>query len=721
MTIFIDKRALPRGGESVPAPISAALEKLPQAFGQLGLQGGDAANLQIKALKGQPGLYRLRVGDQRACFLRTDQDFHVFAIGHRRDIYQRLARMRLSRKKQGVRVIEVRPPAEAEAARTRSAGVTRQAPVDQQNPLTSFTAAELLGIDGVGEDTVRFLRTIPASVDIGLVLGGSMSDPGLAALLVDMWERPELYLEALAADERLGPEMVQIDVGELGDRLHSADSETEMVAAEGGTIARLLDGTIEDWMVYLQPEQRGIAKARPNGPLRVRGGPGTGKTVVALHRARVLARTVAGEGEQVLLTTFLNTLPEVWKGLLGTLDRKALKALRVANVDAVAYRIVADADEPPQIVPPGVRQEIARTLLREHRLYRRFGGNADLLLEEFDAFIIGRGLDDLDSYLAVARRGGGSALGRSDREKVWAAFRAYADQLEKRGLTDFGSVRRRALALAEEGRAPRYAGVVVDEAQDLTEVGTRLLVALDGSTDHRYMTIVGDGQQSIYPGGFSLRSLGLDVRGRSYVLTSNWRNTWSIWTAAKAVMDGQDFEDLDEEAGLRPTGEEPEPLSFGDPATLHVTRSADEEIELLASLVKDRIDAGVDPADIAVLVDARPDEAEQRLRAAGIPTASLRGYRGEHADGVLIGTLRRSKGLEFKQVFIAGLSAAEWPPRWFVPPDLPDEQRAERLAIVRRTLFVGMTRARDRLDLLSGGDPCEVIRKAEWALEVSRY
>jgi superfamily I DNA/RNA helicase len=188
-------------------------------------------------------------------------------------------------------------------------------------------------------------------------------------------------------------------------------------------------------------------------------------------------------------------------------------------------------------------------------------------------------------------------------------------------------------------------------------------------------------------------------------------------------MEGEEFDDLDEDVGLRPTGEEPEPLTVGDPAELHVLRSPGEELELLGALVEERIRAGTDPGDIAVLVDVnrKGEDARRALTAAGLPAAALERYEGEHADGVLVGTLKRAKGLEFKEVFIPGLAAAEWPSRWFVPPDLPAEQREERMALQRRTLFVGMTRARDRLTLLSGGPPAAPVESAEWAMDVREY
>ena len=110
MSVLLAKRALPRSlGDAPPPEVAAALAQLPGAFGQLGLAAGDAS-LNIKALKGQPGLYRLRVGDWRAVFVKTGEGFLVAAIGLRKDIYERVARMRLARKGEGLRVIEVAPP-----------------------------------------------------------------------------------------------------------------------------------------------------------------------------------------------------------------------------------------------------------------------------------------------------------------------------------------------------------------------------------------------------------------------------------------------------------------------------------------------------------------------------------------------------------------------------------------------------------------------------------
>ena len=199
-------------------------------------------------------------------------------------------------------------------------------------------------------------------------------------------------------------------------------------------------------MVYLHPSQRAIANANFNGPARVRGGPGTGKTVVALHRARVLARKRVEAPDKVLLTTFLSTLPKVWTSLMGLLDEEALQRLDIRNIDQLARELVAaDARGGLAILDAAARTKTAEGLLKRHGLAKAMANNPQLLLDEFDAFIAGRGIETLDDYLALRRRGGGSGLGRADRERVFAAFTEYRAELLKRKAYDWPHIRLKAL------------------------------------------------------------------------------------------------------------------------------------------------------------------------------------------------------------------------------------------------------------------------------------
>lgn len=727
MPVFLAKRALPRSMEQPPPDVSEDLAQLPKAFGQQAL-GAPSVSLNIKKLNHPDGAWRLRTGDWRSLFFQSGEDFLVAAIGPRRDIYERLPKIRLARWAGGVRIVETETsPGAAEPGEDRKPSfrrARRPKPVEN-NGFSPFHDAMLRSIAGVDDDLLAFVRSLPPTVDVPGVLAQRLADTDLAFLLADLWERPQQHLDTFARGEVPSVDQLAIEDEELRARLVAPNSETELVAIETASqIRKVLDRSIEEWMVYLHPSQRAIANANFNGPARVRGGPGTGKTVVALHRARVLARKHIEAPDKVLLTTFLSTLPKVWTSLMGLLDEAALERLEIRNIDQLARELVAaDRRGGLAILDSATRTKIAEGLLKRHGLANPLANNPQLLLDEFDAFIAGRGIDTLEEYLKLRRRGGGSGLGRSDRERVFAAFAEYRSELNKRGAYDWPHIRLKALELAENGAGPRYNGVIVDEAQDLSAIGMRLLLALDKSENHRHLLIVGDGQQSIYPGGFGLREVGVDIVGRSRVLTANWRNTWSVWTAARAVMEGQEYDDLDEDVGLRPTGDEPEPLTVGDPAELHVLRSPAEELELLAELVKERLSTGVDPGDLAVLVEVKRkgDDVMKALDRVDVPTHRLDRYEGQHAEGVLVGTFNRAKGLEFKEVLIPGLAAAEWPSRWFLPPDLEGEQRSERMALQLRTLFVGMSRARDRLVLTTGGPPCEAVQRAEWALDVREY
>jgi hypothetical protein len=511
VSVLLAKRALPRALDELPPAVADALAQLPAGFGQQALSG-PAVSLNLKKLEKPSGAWRLRVGNWRAVFFPSAEDFLVTAIGLRKDIYERLDRIRLARKGEGVTIIETTVPAGGNAgARTAARRIERARrpkPVDH-NQLSPFEDSMLLHIEGVDHDTLAFLRSLPPGVDAGFAIAERLEDVDLVLLLADLWERPQHHLDTFASGQVPSVAELHIEEQELQGRVATPASATEMVATTGAQqIRKLLDRSIEDWMVYLHPSQRAIANATHTGPARVRGGPATGKTVVALHRARVLARSRIEAPDKVLLTTFLNTLPKVWGSLMDLLDPKALEHLEVGNVDVLARGIVAEAHGRVEILNDDRRRNIVIPLIKRHGLDTRIGDTAQLLLDEFDAFLTGRGIDDLDAYLALRRRGGGSPLARGDRERVFAAYDEYRHRLRKDGKFDWGHLRAEALRLAEGGAGPRFDGVVVDEAQDLSAVGMRLLLALDKSANHRHFLIVGDGQQSIYPGGFALRELG---------------------------------------------------------------------------------------------------------------------------------------------------------------------------------------------------------------------
>jgi superfamily I DNA/RNA helicase len=253
--------------------------------------------------------------------------------------------------------------------------------------------------------------------------------------------------------------------------------------------------------------------------------------------------------------------------------------------------------------------------------------------------------------------------------------------------------------------------VIVDEAQDLTAAQVRLLMALDRAEGHRNLMFVGDGQQAIYPGGFSLRSVGLDVRGRSFLLHTNWRNTQSIAAAAEMVMGELPFGDLEEDAGTR---EEMLPRRRGELPELHLVGSDEQGDEVLRGLLEEALTQFA-PSEIGVLGRTRKAwlQGERVLRELGtecVVTTQL----AKRADGapraVRIGSFEGSKGLEFKLVVLVGYRRAAWTVQPYWLKDRGD--RDDWAELEQRKLFVAMTRARDRLALVASSPLADRLERA---------
>jgi len=204
---------------------------------------------------------------------------------------------------------------------------------------------------------------------------------------------------------------------------------------------------------------------------------------------------------------------------------------------------------------------------------------------------------------------------------------------------------------------------------------------------------IGDGQQTIYPGGYSLSEAGISVAGRGVVLSTTYRNTREIAQFAAAIVEGDEFVDLEGGPGradaaldVPRTGPSPELASF-DSVALHDAA--------LVSHVRTLVASGVDPGDIGVLTATNRDALAMlaALRAAGFDAIELESYSGIAAPLVKVGTIKRAKGLEFKQVLLARVDGS-----LLSPADSGlDEGALERREIERRELYVGMTRARDGL------------------------
>lgn len=449
---------------------------------------------------------------------------------------------------------------------------------------------------------------------------------------------------------------------------------------------------IEEWMSFLHPQQAKLIRRSFPGPSRIRGPAGTGKTVVGLHRAAYLARTRPG---RILVTTYVRTLPDVLGELLRKLAPDVVDRVDFTGTHAFARRVLQERGISFKLDPAGSRAafETAWQSVGASSVLAESVKAKEYWAEEIDHVLKGRGIHQFEQYADLARAGRRHRLGLSGRQAVWNLYCAYDLELRRRGINDFADLV--LLAEAELRREPMsdvYSAVIVDEVQDLSCAMVRLLHSLVGDQPDGF-TLIGDGQQSIYPGGYTLAEAGLSVAGRGVVLDINYRNTAQIVSFAQRLVNGDEYPDIE---GLLARGDVPSgvPRNGPEPVVAQCTsrRQLNESILHRIRTVTSEIGTGV--GDVAVLCTSRwaASAFAKVLRTAGVPVVDLQEYSGVRVDAVKVGTIKRAKGLEFKQVLIPDLRREDA----LSQPPSNDSER-EHWELRRRELYVAMTRARDGL------------------------
>lgn len=468
-------------------------------------------------------------------------------------------------------------------------------------------------------------------------------------------------------------------------------------------VRAVLDGEFTGWRVWLHPSQAALVERVFNGPARVSGGPGTGKTVVAVHRAARLARRLPpGDDAPILLTTYnTNLAAELSDRLRKLLNPDDLRRVQVSTIDSVA-RSIAYAS--------GERREFANErnpLLTLWNAVRRDLGESDLkapfLHDEWTEVICGQMITTRPAYIAARREGRGVRVSRAQRDRIWSLAEVFESRLRDSGRWTWDQMRASAALAAERGEGPRFRHVIVDEAQDLTPAQWRMLrAAVDRGPDDLFL--VGDAHQRIYGQQVSLGSLGVNIRGRSARLTLSYRTTRQILAAAVRVLSGEAFDDLDDgEEGL-----DAYRSILSGPAP--VFRQAPDAAAELAVVVDELREC---QSEVVVCAPSghRVASLLAGIRAAGIEAGEITRNGPPTGVRVHVGTMHRLKGLEYPRVIVAGVGAAEFPPsavqRLFDKDPVAYRRELRRQ---RSLLFVATTRARDALTIVWHGERSELVR-----------
>ncbi|MFJ3696991.1 UvrD-helicase domain-containing protein [Streptomyces sp. NPDC090052] len=494
-----------------------------------------------------------------------------------------------------------------------------------------------------------------------------------------------------------------VDTADFATAIHRTRTRIALVTGSD-ELRDILDKPFAAWRVFLHPSQHKVAY-RPSysGPAQVTGGPGTGKTVVALHRVRHLLRHLR-DGDRILLTTYTNALVAALRiGLASLVEDEVLRdRVDIMTVNAFAGRVVSTSRRP-------LRGGEEETRWAQAAKATGFTGTTQFLAQEYKHVVLAQNLRTVQEYEDCERRGRGSALPASSRALVWRTIEKFMGRLATDGLRTYLGTCAEAVDLLESA-GPRYRHVVVDEAQDLHPAQWRLLrAAAPPRPDDLF--IAGDPHQRIYDSKVSLKAVGVMVTGRSTKMRKNYRSTHEILSWSTALLVGRPFEQLADDARNETLVGYRSALHGNGPEVCG-TDTEEAELDALVTRVRGWLDRGIAPGEIGVSArfNRNCDRAVEYLVAAGVSAARLRGDAPSGADTVQVGTMHSFKGLEFRCVAVIGVSEGALPyPRAVTPADIDRLQHDADLLAERCLLFVACTRARDGLYVSWSGRPSEFL------------
>lgn len=497
----------------------------------------------------------------------------------------------------------------------------------------------------------------------------------------------ERETEAVVAAPAPAPDdfLAALDNADSLQRFHTVTSEEDLQA--------LLDAPLQKWRVFLHPLQRRLTRIRSNGPVRVLGGAGTGKTVVALHRARFLADEVfTGTSDRILFTTFNRHMAaDIKSSLVRICSAATLERIEVIYLDAWVKRFLEMHGRPATGIFPSQGNDAWKRAME----LTAPAFTAEFLMAEWEQVIQAQGIETIDAYLAATREGRGERLPADARRRAWTFFQAYRMELDRTGQREFIDLIREARRIIEQkGLRLPYRAVIVDEAQDMSPEALRLVRALvpEGPDD---LFIVGDAHQRIYRYRAILGRCGIDVRGRGHRLKINYRTTEEIRGFAMDLLKDRRIDDLDGGSDTHAgyvsltRGQAPEVQCFEN-----------EEMEMAAALrrIRNLLDGGAPPESICLAARIRRIFAsfQAYVSARGVTTFEIQGEAGdfEGAPGVRIASLHRVKGLEFDHMLVVGAKRGVIPlvMAMKAADDALDAEETETAE--RALLYVALTRAR---------------------------
>lgn len=634
-----------------------------------------------------PNFWSVRVSrDIRLIVHKTSDSFLICYVDHHDDAYSWAERRRIETHPRtgAAQIVEIRERVEEIIVHQL---VATPEPTTPSLPLLfkNYSDDELLGY-GIPEDWLDDVRQVTDETLLDIA-GHLPSEAGEALLTLAVGERPE----------RLPvPEAAPVNPFEHPDALRRF-----RILENVEELKRALDYPWDQWAVFLHPSQRQVVEQRFSGPARVSGSAGTGKTVVAIHRAANLLKREPQT--KLLLTTFSLPLANALEGKLHILvgDEKGV----VPRVTVLPFKGVADDLFTLAFGyhPRAASEERVRGALKT--------ASNELNLTDFTLrFLVSEWLNVVDAwqvetlevYQNVPRIGRKNRLGAKQRERLWPVFVRARQSLEQQGILTWPAIFGKVTSYYVNRDVKPFTHAIVDEAQDLGVPELRMLAAIIRNAADA-LFFAGDLGQRIFQEPFSWLALGVDIRGRSKTLKVNYRTSHQIRQAADRLLPKlvQDVDGVEQDRRGTVSvfnGPEPEIITF---------ENADAEIAGVADWIRKAIADGVSPAEIGVFVRSKNELARARaaVKSAGHVQLELSERLEQPQGRIAIGTMHLAKGLEYKAIVVMACDDDVLPLQERVETVADEGELDEVYETERQLFYVACTRARDRL-VIAGVKPC---------------
>ncbi len=570
----------------------------------------------------------------------------------------------------------------------------------------SVTDVQLLKL-GVPEEKLEETRTIISLQDFYNLKDTFPEEAYEGLEWVANGFSPEEVLKMLYQSEVATTQVV--DTEDFETALNKPGSLRSFTIVDGeAELQAMMSAPLDKWRVFLHPTQRKVVNRDFNGPARVTGGAGTGKTVVAMHRARRLARELPG-GERVLFTTYTaNLASDIQENLRKICTIEELRKIEVINLDAWVWNFLRGLNlEYGPIYGNDVSKlwEDAIILSGEDLDF-----STEFYQDEWSQVVCTQGITTLREYVQASRIGRGVRLERKTRFSIWKVFEEFRSLLIERRVRDIETAMTECKQFINHNHIePLYSSIIVDEGQDLSPSAYRLLRAMAGEEHANDLFIVGDSHQRIYRHKASLSACGVNIRGRSSYLRVNYRTTEEIRRWAFGLLKGLSFDDLDD--GLD-DGTSCVSLIHGAEPMARDFQTADQEFDYILEQIQTIIEQDGTPEGICIVgrTNKIVREFAERLRGNGIDFYEIRRSKVDDRrhKGVRVATMHRVKGLEFEHVLVISANRQTIPLAHVL--NVEDEQtRKSMLKRERCLLYVALTRAKRSVTVTSYGGMSDFV------------